>query len=107
MQHHHAVVGEKLGAAPEKGFVEVDADMFEHAHRHDAIERPGHVAIILEEELRRPRQVFLGRARVRHLQLFGRQRDAGDIGVGHFGEIQAKAAPAGADVEHAIAAAEQ
>ena len=36
-----------------------------------------------------------------------RQRDAGDVGAGHFGQIEAKAAPARADVEHAVAAPDQ
>ena len=65
------------------------------------------VAIILEQKFRRSRQVLLGRAGVRDLQLFGRQRDAGDVGAGHFSQIEAKAAPARADVEHAVAAPDQ
>ena len=68
---------------------------------------PAHVAIVLEEEFRRPRQVFLGGPCIRHLQLLGRQRDAGDVGAGHFRQIEAKPAPAGADVEHAVAAPDQ
>ncbi len=39
VQQHDAVVAEQFGAAPEKGVVEVDADMLEHADRHDAVER--------------------------------------------------------------------
>ena len=39
--------------------------------------------------------------------MFRRQRDAGDVGAGHFGQIEAKAAPARADVEHAVAAPDQ
>ena len=31
MQHHHAVLGEDVGAFGEVGIVEVDADMLEHA----------------------------------------------------------------------------
>ena len=46
VQHHDAVVAEKFGAAPEKGFIEVDADMFEHADRHDAVEWAGNIAVI-------------------------------------------------------------
>src|SRR5258708_20359915 len=107
MQHRNAVVGEKFGAAPEIGFVKIDADMFEHADRYDAVERPGNVAIVLEEELRRPRQVFFRRAIVGHLQLFGREGNASDIGAAHFGQIQAEASPAGADVEHPLAMADQ
>ena len=41
------------------------------------------------------------------LQLLGRQRDAGDVGAGHFGQIKAEAAPARTDVEHAVAGSDQ
>jgi hypothetical protein len=71
--------------------------MFEHADRDNAVEGSGDVAIVLEEELRRPRQIFLGGAGVRYFQLLGRERDAGDIGAGYFRQIQAEAAPAGTD----------
>ncbi len=81
--------------------------MLEHADRHDAIERPGNVAIILEQEFGRMGQVLFGGAGVRHLQLLGRKRDAGDVGAGHFSQIETKAAPAGADVEHAVAGVDQ
>ena len=70
MQQHHPVIGEQLGAAAEIGLVESDADMLEHADRYDAVERAGDIAIILQQEARRSRQVFLGRARIRRLELF-------------------------------------
>src|ERR1700722_16313427 len=50
MQHHDAVVGQKFGAAPEVGLVEVDADVLEHSDRYDAVEGAGNVAIILEQK---------------------------------------------------------
>ena len=84
MQHHDAVIGEQFGAAPEIGLVEIDADMLEHSDRHDAVERAFDVAIVLEQELAGSRQILLGRAGIRHLQLLGRQRDAGDVGAGRF-----------------------
>jgi len=59
MQHHDAVIGEKFGAAPKIGLVEIDADMLEHADRHDAVERSRNVTIVLEEEFCRSRQVPL------------------------------------------------
>ena len=68
---------------------------------------PVDVAIVLQQESRRPAQVLFRGAGVRDLQLFGRQRDAGDVGAGHLGEIEAKPAPARADVEHAVAAPDQ
>ena len=58
-QHHHAVGGQQLGAALEEGVVVIDADMFEHSDRHDAMERAGDVAIILQQEFRAAGQVFL------------------------------------------------
>src|ERR1044071_6809668 len=105
MQEHDAVIGEQLGTAAEIGLVEVDADMLEHADRYDALERAGDVAIVLQQEARRARKAFLGRARIRRLELFRRERDAGDVGVRYFSEIETKAAPAAADVEHAVAGA--
>ncbi len=94
MQHHDPVVGEQFSAASEIGFVEIDADMLEHADRHDAVERTWDVAIVLKQELGRLRQILLGGAGIRRLQLFCRERDAGDVSAGHFRQIQAKAAPA-------------
>ena len=68
----------------------------------------GNVAIIAEQEFRLIRlRFFSAGAGVRDLQLFRRQRDAGDVGAGHLGQIEAKAAPARTDVEHAVAAPDQ
>ena len=100
MQERDAIVGEKLRALAEKGVVESDADMFEHADRHDAIESALDVAIIDQPEIRVLGQAALERAVLRALELFLRQRDAGDVRAGDLGEIKRKAAPAAADVEH-------
>ena len=54
-----------------------------------------------------PAQVLFRRAGVCDLQLFGRERDARDVGAAHLGQIEAKAAPARADVEHTVAAPDQ
>ena len=74
--------------------------MFEHADRDDPVEGTGSIAVVAEQEFRRSCQVLLRRTSVRDLQLFRRQRDARDIGAGHFGQIEAKATPARTDVEH-------
>jgi hypothetical protein len=71
VQHHDAIVGEKFGAAAEKGFIEVDADMFEHADRYDPVERAGNIAIVAQQESGRTRQVLFSGAGVRGLQLLG------------------------------------
>src|SRR5437667_3550313 len=107
MQHHDAVVGEQFAAPPEVSLVKVNPDVLQHAHRDHAVERSGNVAIILKEKLRRWRQVFLSRAVIRYLQLFGRKRNASDIGAGHFGQIQPKTSPTGADVKYAVAVPDQ
>ena len=104
MQHHDPVVAEQLGASLEEGFIKPDADMLEHPDRHDPVERTGNVAVVAEQEFRLMAQLFLPGAGVRDLQLLGRERNAGNIGAGHLGQIEPKAAPARADVEHAVAA---
>lgn len=48
-------------------------------------------------------QALFRRARIGDLQLFGRQRHAGDGGVCDLGDIEPEPAPARADVEHALA----
>src|SRR6516165_5637368 len=106
MQHDQAVIGQKLGAALEESVVVVDADMFEHPDRHDAVERSPNVAIILQQKFCRS-EVLLRRAGVRHLQLLRGQRDAGNVGTGHLGKIETKPAPARANVENAVAASDQ
>src|SRR5689334_14746364 len=81
--------------------------MFKHADRNDSVELTGHVAIILKQKLRRPRQVFLCGARVGDLKLFIRKRDASDVGSGDFREVQAEPTPTRADVEDAISSIDQ
>ena len=78
----------------------IDADMFEHADRHDAVERALDVAIVLQVEAGPVGQALFRGALVGDGVLFLRQRDAGHIGAGDLGEIQAQSAPAAADVEH-------
>ncbi len=78
-----------------------DADMLEHADRDDAVERTGHVAVVLQVEARALGEALLGGALVGDGVLLLRQGDAGDVGAGRLGEIQAEPAPAAADIEHA------
>ena len=79
----------------------IDADMLEHANRHDAVERAGDIAIVLQLEACVLAEAFFGRALIGDRMLLFRQRDAGDVGAANFGEIKPKPAPAAADVEHA------
>ncbi len=101
MQHHHAVVAEQLRTLAEEGAVVIDADMLEHADRHDAVERSRHVAIVLQIETRARAQALFGRALIGDGVLFLRQRHAGHVGAGQFREIEPEPAPAAADVENA------
>ena len=107
MQHHDAVVGEQLRALAEERVVMIDADMLEHADRDDAVERSVDVAIVLQIEPGLVAQPLFRRALVGDVVLLLRQRDAGHVGAGHFGEIEPKPAPAAADIEHALSGLQQ
>ena len=85
----------------------IDTDVLEHADRHDPVEPAGNVAIVLQEEGWCVGAGVLVRARLGDLELFVRQGHAGDIGASGLGQIQRKSAPAGPDVEHALAALDQ
>ena len=87
MQHHHAVVRQKLEAFAEIGVVVIDANMLEHADRDDAVVSLGDVAIILEIESGLVAQTFIDGTRVGNAVLLLRQRDAGDVGARDFGEF--------------------
>ena len=50
VQERDAILREKLRAFGEKGVVEPDPDMFEHADRHDPIEPAGNIAIVQKLE---------------------------------------------------------
>ena len=54
-----------------------------------------------------PLRPFSAARVARDCELFLRQRDAGDPRAAVFGEIERKPAPAGADVEHALAGLDQ
>ncbi len=93
VQHHDAVLCQEFSASLEVGVVMVDADMFEHADGDDAVEWTGDVAIVLEQEFRAVFEVFLAGPGIGDLQLFGGQRNAGDIGTGHLLPDRAQARP--------------
>src|ERR1043165_3230938 len=103
MQQHDTVIGQELGASLEEGLVEADPDMLEHADGHDAIERAIDIAIVLQQEFRATRQAPLRRATVGNPDLLGRQCDTSALGAGDLSEVEARAAPARADVEQALA----
>src|SRR5205814_1283975 len=86
--------------------VVADADMLEHADRDDTVERPGDMAIVLEEEADAIAQSLLGRAAIGDRELLIRKRDPRHVDLGVLGEIEAEAAPARADVEDALAGLE-
>ena len=93
MQQHDAVVGERGAAFAEELVIEADPDMLEHADRDDAVERAGHVAVVLQPEFDARRQSLLRRARARRRQLLLRQRDAGDAGRRNSPRDRARARP--------------
>ena len=69
MQQRDAVVGEKLGAFAEERVVEADADMLEHADRHDAVETAVDIAIVDQPERRISASAALQRPVLRALVL--------------------------------------
>ena len=91
---------EKLRALAEESVVEADADMLEHADRHDAIERTLDIAVVDQPEHRVLRAAAFARPLLRARELFLREGDAGHLRARDFGEIERQAAPAAADVEH-------
>ncbi len=106
MDDGDAIVGQQLAHAVEVGLVVVDPHMLEHADRDDALEGAGHVAVVLQLELDDLAETFALGALAGERELLVRQRDARHMHVGGLGEIEAHAAPARADVEHALAVLE-
>ena len=77
--------------------------MLEHADRDDAVERPFHLAVVLQQELGLVLEAKLLGAAVGDGVLLVRERHADHLDVAMLGEIEAQPAPARADVEHALA----
>jgi hypothetical protein len=80
-----------------------DPDMFEHAHRDDAVERTLYLAVVLQEEADTVAEAVLGRPAVGNRMLLFRERHPDYVDTGAFGQIETEASPAGADVEHTLA----
>src|SRR5262249_20751966 len=104
MQERDTVVGEKLGALVEEGFVKANSDMFKHADGHDPVELPCNVAIVEKLEFDVV-PAALKRSAFGAAVLLLRQCDSGDPRSGDLGKIKRKTAPAAADVENRGAAA--
>ena len=84
-----------------------DADMLEHADRDDAIVLPGGLAIVEQLEVHAVGKAGIGGAALRHFELLGREGEAGDGDAAFAREIEREAAPAAADIEHALPRLEQ
>ena len=50
MEHHHPIVFEEAADLPKELIVAIDANVFEHADRDDAVEGLGDVAIVLQSK---------------------------------------------------------
>ena len=66
MHQRHAVVSQQLRDLAEIIVEETDAHMFEHSHRHDAVEATLRFAIILQAKVRLRAEILRIRARLRH-----------------------------------------
>jgi hypothetical protein len=98
-QHHDAVVGEKLGTFGKESIIEIDADMFEHADRDDAVEGTGNVTVIDSVERGVGIQMVLVGAMFCPFELLLRQRDAGNMCAAVFRRIEREPTEATSDVE--------
>src|SRR5262249_7262524 len=102
MDQGDAIVGEQIAYPAAVGAVVVHADMFEHAHRHDALEATYGLAVGPEFEAHGAAQPLLCGTLAGNLELFVAQRNSFHVAMGHLGEIECKAAPARPDVEDAL-----
>ena len=83
------------------------ADVLDHPDRGDrVVGLPGEVAIVGQPEVHEMGDARLLGGPVRTLHLRRRDRDAGDVHAVALGGVDGERAPAGADVEHALAALE-
>src|SRR6185295_172987 len=98
-----AVVVEKLCDPLEVLIVVGNADVFEHADRHDAVKLSRRTSVVFEPKAGVAGEADAGDARVGDVQLFAGQRDASDIHIFRRGQEDAKSAPARADVQNLLA----
>ena len=99
-----AVRRQRIAHRAEEGVVMPDADMFEHADRHDTIHLGprggGPVTIVDQFERHAVRQPGRLRSLARHRELFGAERDPGDARPPVPRQRDGKPAPAAADIQH-------
>ena len=107
MHHRHAVLGQQVADRAEELLVLEHADMLEHADRDDPVEAAGLLAIVAQLEPHPVGQPAAPRALAADLELMPRERDAEHLARAGLGEIEREPAPARADVEHALAGAQQ
>src|SRR5262245_37473368 len=99
MEYGHAVIGEELADLLEEGAIVSDADMLEHADRHDAIEFAFEIAIVTQLELYRPRKTHGAGALLRDRELLLAQGNARHLDMGGLGEVKREPSPSRADIE--------
>ena len=80
--------------------------MLEHPDRDDAVELTLHLTVVEKLEADGLGKALGASALLRCSELLLAQGDSGHVDMGGFGEIEAKAAPAGADVENFQSVAE-
>ena len=103
----HAILGQPVAHGVEIGPVMRHADMFEHADRDDAVELPGHVAVIAQLEFHFVRQPLGLGALGGPGMLFGREGDAQNLRSVIAREAERQPAPPAADLEHAHSGLQQ
>ncbi len=107
VQERHPVLGqEPLHRAEILGVV-AHANMLEHADRDDAVEAAGLFTIVAHMEADPVGETGLAHPLGRHLRLLLGEREAGHLDAVLAGEVERQPAPAGADVEHALAGLKQ
>ena len=93
VHQRHPVGGQEVAHLQEIFPEMVDADVFEHAHRDDAVEDADLIPVVAEMKPDPVRQSGVSGPLPGHLQLLGRQRQAGDVGAGLAGQINPHAPP--------------
>ncbi len=107
MEEGDAVLGEQLLHLAEEDRVMHDADMLEHADGDDPIVTAGGLAVVAKLEAHAIGKPGIGGAALRQLELLARQGEPGDGDAAFAGEIERKAAPAAADIEHSLPGLQQ
>ena len=103
VEKHDAVVRHQLIYFGEELVVALDADVLEHANRHDAVKLLIELAIIPQLKLDTITDTgSLGAFYGKRVLLF-RKRDAEDVNILHLREIDRKTTPPAADIEELLA----